>query len=113
MGSAIIRSDSSIADLHYTLQILMNWDDCHLHQFRIHGKRYGITRPGGISFSDNPHQTLLTQFHAVEDRVPRVYPWRNEPEGGILMVWNISRQLIASTIFNITWCGCANTAEES
>jgi hypothetical protein len=29
---------------------------------------------------------FITKIHAVEDRVPRVYPWRNEPEGGILMV---------------------------
>jgi len=35
MGPAIwrrvlIRSDSSIADLHYALQIVMGWDDMHL-----------------------------------------------------------------------------------
>jgi hypothetical protein len=27
----LVRSDSSIADLHYTLQIAMGWDDAHLH----------------------------------------------------------------------------------
>jgi hypothetical protein len=30
----------------------MGWSDDHLHQFRIHGKRYGIARIGGILFSD-------------------------------------------------------------
>jgi hypothetical protein len=36
----LIRSDSSIADLHYILQIVMGWDDEHLHQFTI---QVGIT----------------------------------------------------------------------
>ncbi len=26
----LIRNDSSLADLHYTLQILMNWENYHL-----------------------------------------------------------------------------------
>jgi Plasmid pRiA4b ORF-3-like protein len=33
----LVRSDSTIADLHYTLQIAMGWDDAHLHRFRIRG----------------------------------------------------------------------------
>jgi hypothetical protein len=48
----LVSSDSSIEDLHYTLQIAMGWEDIHLHQFIIHGKQYGITQPGGIIFSD-------------------------------------------------------------
>jgi len=31
----LVRSDSTIADLHYTLQIAMGWTDFHLHQFRL------------------------------------------------------------------------------
>jgi hypothetical protein len=38
----LIRDDTTIADLHYILQIVMGWSDDHLHQFRIHGKRYGL-----------------------------------------------------------------------
>ena len=26
-------------------------------------------------------------FYAVADRIPRVYPWMNEPVGGMLGVW--------------------------
>jgi hypothetical protein len=29
----LVRSDSTIADLHYTLQITMGWEGYHLHQF--------------------------------------------------------------------------------
>ena len=55
----LVRSDSTIVELHYTLQIAMGWSDCHLHQFIIHGKRYGLPQPGGVSFSDDPHQVGL------------------------------------------------------
>ncbi len=58
----LVRSDSSIADLHYTLQIAMGWDDLHLHQFIIRGKRYGESRMGGLSFSDNPRRIRLGDF---------------------------------------------------
>jgi hypothetical protein len=50
----LVCGDNAIADLHYIIQIAMGWSDDHLHQFRIHGKRYGIARMGGISFSGNP-----------------------------------------------------------
>jgi Plasmid pRiA4b ORF-3-like protein len=51
----LVRSDSSIADLHYTLQLAMGWTDTHLHCFHIHGKDYGVGHSGGMSFADDPH----------------------------------------------------------
>jgi Plasmid pRiA4b ORF-3-like protein len=59
----LVRSDSTIAQLHDTLQIAFGWSDEHLHQFLIRGKPYGITRSGGMSFDDNPHQVWLRDFH--------------------------------------------------
>ena len=59
----LVRSDSTIADLHYTLQIAFGWSDSYLHQFIIRGKRYGISRDGGVIFSDNPYKTELKDFH--------------------------------------------------
>jgi hypothetical protein len=58
----LVRTDSTIADLHSTLQIAMGWSDDHLHRFVIHGKDYGISRIGGIGFSDDPHQVRLVDF---------------------------------------------------
>ncbi len=58
----LIHGDSTIADLHYILQIVMGWTDSHLHQFTIHGKRYGIAQPGGVWFSDDPRQVKLSDF---------------------------------------------------
>ena len=59
----LVRSDSTIAQLHDTLQIAFGWTDEHLHQFLIRGKPYGIGRSGGISFGDNQHQIRLCDFH--------------------------------------------------
>ena len=57
-----IRSDSTIADLHYIIQIVMGWTDSHLHRFVIHGQDYGIAQIGGISFSDDPRKVKLSSF---------------------------------------------------
>jgi hypothetical protein len=59
----LVRSDSTIADLHYTLQIVMNWDDYHLHHFLIRNKRYGIAQIGAFGFMDDAYQVRLDRFH--------------------------------------------------
>ena len=52
----LLRSDQTIADLHYTIQIAMGWSDSHLNRFHIHGKDYGVAHEGGIWFDDNPEK---------------------------------------------------------
>jgi hypothetical protein len=59
-GAAGHKPDDSAPP--YIVQIAMEWSDDHLHQFRIHGKRYGIARMGGISFSDDPDSAKLTDL---------------------------------------------------
>ena len=61
-----VSGASTIADLHYILQIAMGWSDDHLNQFIIHGKRYGVYHSGGISFSDDPTQVRLADFRFRE-----------------------------------------------
>jgi hypothetical protein len=62
----LVRSDSTIADLHYAIQIVMGWTDFHLHQFIIHGKSYGISRTGGIWFADDPNKVQLYNLRLRE-----------------------------------------------
>lgn len=57
-----VSSDSTIADLHYIIQIVMGWKEEHLHQFLIHGVHYGISYPGTGGFIHNAHQVKLAQF---------------------------------------------------
>jgi hypothetical protein len=39
----LVRSDSTLADLHAVLQIGFDWTDFHLHRFRIRKKDYAVT----------------------------------------------------------------------
>ena len=58
----LVRSDSTIADLHATLQFALGWSDDHLHRFGAHGCEYGISYAGGLSFRDDPHEVLLADL---------------------------------------------------
>jgi hypothetical protein len=58
----LVRADSTIADLHYTLQIAFDWSDGHLNRFHIHGQEYGVEHLGGIGFADDPTAVSLASF---------------------------------------------------
>ncbi len=58
----LVRADSTIAELHHTLQIALGWTDSQLHRLLIHGKAYGVARVGGLSFADDPTQIRLASF---------------------------------------------------
>ena len=57
-----VRSDSTVADLHYTLQIAFGWSDSHLNCFRIHGKEFGVHQIGGPYFDEDPKKVHLADF---------------------------------------------------
>ncbi len=58
----LVKSNSSLADLHYAIQITMGWSDTHLHQFDIWGKQYGLSYDGGIIFPDKAREVYLQNF---------------------------------------------------
>jgi Plasmid pRiA4b ORF-3-like protein len=58
----LVRSDSSVADLHHILQIAFRWSDFHLHRFLIRGTEYGISRAGSTSFTTDPKRVYLADF---------------------------------------------------
>ncbi len=51
----LLRSDSTIADLHATLQLVLGWSDEHLHRFVIQGRVYrtdGWADPRRVHLAD-------------------------------------------------------------
>jgi hypothetical protein len=58
----LVRSDSTIADLHEALQITFGWSGDHLHRFLIHGKQYGLSYLGGMTFRDDPRRIKLSDL---------------------------------------------------
>jgi hypothetical protein len=46
-GAFQVWEDTTLAQLHRMLQIVMSWEDDHLHEFRIGRRLYGrCARPG-------------------------------------------------------------------
>jgi hypothetical protein len=42
----LVPAELTFFDLHRTIQIAFSWEDCHLHAFRPHGRRYAVTWAG-------------------------------------------------------------------
>jgi hypothetical protein len=40
-----VKSDTTLAKLHKILQVVMGWEDAHMHQFVIRGQRHGVPEP--------------------------------------------------------------------
>lgn len=55
----LVSSDTSIAELHYIVQLIMGWQDIHLNCFKIYGKDYGVYHSGGLPFDDDPMSIRL------------------------------------------------------
>jgi hypothetical protein len=77
----LVRSDTTIADLHYLLQLAFRWDDFYLHHFLIRGQEYGINRPGCPAFVTDPYQVRLADFRfRAKERFLYTYnyfaPWQ-------------------------------------
>src|SRR6266480_2831489 len=58
----LVRSDSTIADLHATLHLAFGWSDEHLNRFVVHGREHGVAHPGGLWFRDDPHEVRLSDL---------------------------------------------------
>ncbi len=58
----LVRSDMSLADLHYAIQLAMRWEGFHLHRFMIHGKTYGNEDANYIVRYDAPEKPTLKDF---------------------------------------------------
>ena len=88
----LISSETSIAQLHKILQLAFDWSGKHLHCFRIHGRDYGSSLCGGITFDEDARQVPLSRFclhdgerfryeydftagWALDVRLEQVLPW--------------------------------------
>lgn len=69
-----VQGNTSLADLHYIIQVAMGWDDYYLHHFHIYGEDYSICRPGVTAFRHDVHTVFLEDFgFDVGDRFTYTY----------------------------------------
>lgn len=61
----LVRGDTTLAELHHVFQVVMGWDNWHLHSFHFWGKDYGIGYAGGTWYADDAWRVHLGDF-----------PWR-------------------------------------
>ncbi|WP_345125916.1 plasmid pRiA4b ORF-3 family protein [Hymenobacter antarcticus] len=61
----LVRGDTTLAELHHVFQVVMGWDNWHLHSFKLWGKEYGMPYAGGLYFADDARRVHLGDF-----------PWR-------------------------------------
>jgi hypothetical protein len=65
----LVRSDSSLADLHDVIQLSMGWEGEHLYAFRLHGKSYGTVDGVGKKYealsalSLRPNERFLYEYN--------------------------------------------------
>ena len=64
----LVRSDSTLADLHVLLQIGFDWTDFHLHRFRIRKKDYAVPRVGGLGCHDAREIKLADLHFRINER---------------------------------------------
>ena len=92
----LVKSKSSIADLHHLIQLSLGWDNTHLHQFIIQGKSYGIGYSGGMSFTDDPYNVTLKDLQLrLKERFFYKYnfciPWELEIRLEKILVVNLKK----------------------
>lgn len=62
-----LSSETSLAQLHTVLQAAMGWQDYHLHEFEIGGKRYGVPDEE----FDQPGEVVKDSTVTLSNALPR------------------------------------------
>ena len=78
-----VREDFSLADLHGVFQILMGWENIHLHHFIIYGKRYAMKDDTVWMEANCAKRVRIRDFRFQEgDKFLYAYdfniPWRHQ-----------------------------------
>ena len=61
----IVPRDITLGHLHRVIQIVMGWEDCHLHEFMIGRKRYGPLMDDPFSFDEPPVNEDIVHLNGV------------------------------------------------
>ena len=80
--SVQVTGDTRLDELHDIFQIVMGWEDCHLHQFIIGDKIYGIPSPEYPGAFKNEHNAILEKIAKQGDKFFYEYDfgdgWRHQ-----------------------------------
>lgn len=79
----LVRSDTTLLQMHRILQVAMGWKDYHLHEFRVGAVLFGETDPdSGIRRISEKATFLADVLRKVDDRLEYEYDfgdgWEHE-----------------------------------
>ncbi len=81
-----VTSDTSLHKLHRILQVVMGWEDYHLHQFTIGGEYFGEPHPDyGFEMKDEAPVKLNQVVSGVKTRFTYEYDFGDSWEHTILV----------------------------
>jgi hypothetical protein len=69
----IVPSELTLFDLHQVIQIVMGWEDCHLHDFTIKRQRYAL--PSEEEFDDPADESAVRLRDVVRARSKFFYQY--------------------------------------
>jgi hypothetical protein len=62
----LISDQETLGELHRAVQVAFGWTDAGLHRFDIHGRSYGLSRPGDLPFNAEADQVSLASLQLRE-----------------------------------------------
>jgi len=75
-----MRADQTLADLHYTIQITMDWTASYLNEFLFRGRRYSVSETGVAAVHEASCVVLdnlcLRPNECIQYRYNMYVPWR-------------------------------------
>jgi hypothetical protein len=73
-----VPADYTLARLHKVIQIVMDWQDCHLYEFTVDGRSYGAPDPEDDHQVLDERAVLRDLGLSVGDRVEYVYDFGDD-----------------------------------
>ena len=64
-----VWEDATLAQLHRILQMVMGWENYHLYEFRIRGRKYGDPDLDDAEANHAKNKMLREQVHDLCDRI--------------------------------------------
>ena len=82
----LVRGDTTLAELHHIIQVVMGWENRHLHSFHLWGKDYGLSYAGGTWYADDARRVHLGDFAwQVNDKFTYTYDFGDYWQHGVLV----------------------------
>ena len=71
----VVPADFTLFQLHEVIQVVMGWQDCHLHDFTIQRRRYAVPDPGDFDAHETADERKARLRQVVAPRSKFVYQY--------------------------------------